>query len=519
MLSVQLLDRAGSRAPIAIDGGIDASNAARVVAAGAEILVAGQAIFGQGDAERATRDLRAAASRRPELVKHVTAAELDVARPRALRRNRQDGRRLLRELLRVVRGRADATCCGRSAGATARWKLAGVSLPVIDAHCEYVRPARYDDELEIRTTGRLLSPVRLEFTYEVRLAAQATVAATGRTTHASVDPGRSAVPVADNDSGGLCVKALVTGAAGFIGSHLTAASARSRRGSDGHRLLHRLLSALHQGSEPRRQRARPGFHFIEGIAAVADLAALLEGKTHVFHLAAQAGVRKSWGSDFRIYTDNNVDATQRLLEACVGRPLHRFVYASSSSVYGDNVSIPMREDALPQPVSPYGVTKLAAEQLCYLYYANYRVPTARCATSPSTGRGSVPTWRFHKFMRAALRGDAITLYGDGEQTRDFTFVTDAVAATIAAGDRGRWGVPTTSAADRVSRSTSSSRSSPAFTASRSPFGGNPCRRATCATRSPTRPGPVPISGSRRRCRWSKAWRPSIDGWRARRRSC
>ena len=80
------------------------------------------------------------------------------------------------------------------------------------------------------------------------------------------------------------------------------------------------------------------------------------------HLAAQAGVRKSWGSDFRIYTDNNVDASQRLLEACVGRPLHRFVYASSSSLYGDNVSFPMREDALPQPVSPYGVTKLAAEQ-------------------------------------------------------------------------------------------------------------------------------------------------------------
>ena len=218
------------------------------------------------------------------------------------------------------------------------------------------------------------------------------------------------------------MKALVTGAAGFIGSHLTAAAARPRRRSDGHRLLHRLLPALHQGDEPGRQRGGPGFRFVEGSLQSADLGALLDGKTHVFHLAAQAGVRKSWGSDFRIYTDNNVDATQRLLEACVGRPLHRFVYASSSSVYGDNVSIPMREDALPQPVSPYGVTKLAAEQLCYLYHANYRVPTTSVRYFTVYGPRQRPDMAFHKFIRAALRGDAITLYGDGEQTRDFTFV-------------------------------------------------------------------------------------------------
>ena len=87
----------------------------------------------------------------------------------------------------------------------------------------------------------------------------------------------------------------------------------------------------------------------------------------MFHLAAQAGVRKSWGRDFRVYTVNNVEATQILLEACVGKPIERFVYASSSSIYGDEVALPMREDARPQPVSPYGVTKLAAEQLCYLY--------------------------------------------------------------------------------------------------------------------------------------------------------
>jgi nucleoside-diphosphate-sugar epimerase len=235
------------------------------------------------------------------------------------------------------------------------------------------------------------------------------------------------------------VKALVTGAAGFIGSHLSAALLD--RGAEVTGIdcftdyYPRFIKEMNLGVNA----AKPGFHFIIGSLQSTDLAALLEGKTHVFHLAAQAGVRKSWGSDFRIYTDNNVDATQRLLEACVGLPLHRFVYASSSSVYGDNVSIPMREDALPQPVSPYGVTKLAAEQLCYLYHANCHVPTTSVRYFTVYGPRQRPDMAFYRFIRAALRGDPITLYGDGEQTRDFTFVSDAVAATVAAGDRGGLG--------------------------------------------------------------------------------
>jgi UDP-glucose 4-epimerase len=235
------------------------------------------------------------------------------------------------------------------------------------------------------------------------------------------------------------MKALVTGAAGFIGSHLTAAlldRGAEVTGLDSFTDYYpRFIKEMNLGVNA----GRPGFRFIGGSLQNADLPALLADKTHVFHLAAQAGVRKSWGSDFRIYTDNNVDATQRLLEACVGLPLHRVVYASSSSVYGDNVSIPMREDALPQPVSPYGVTKLAAEQLCYLYHANHGVPTTSVRYFTVYGPRQRPDMAFHKFIRAALRGDAITLYGDGEQTRDFTFVTDAVAATVAAGDRGARG--------------------------------------------------------------------------------
>jgi UDP-glucose 4-epimerase len=167
-----------------------------------------------------------------------------------------------------------------------------------------------------------------------------------------------------------------------------------------------------------------------------DLRRMLADVTHVFHLAAQAGVRRSWGRDFRVYTENNVDASQRLLEACVGLPLERFVYASSSSVYGDSAAIPMREDTLPQPVSPYGVTKLAAEQLCYLYFVNHGVPATSVRYFTVYGPRQRPDMAFHRFFRAAIAGDPIVLYGDGEQTRDFTYVADAVAATIAAGKAG-----------------------------------------------------------------------------------
>ena len=183
-------------------------------------------------------------------------------------------------------------------------------------------------------------------------------------------------------------------------------------------------------------KLREGFRFAETTIEDADLPALLEGVTHVFHLAAQAGVRKSWGKDFKVYTVNNIDATQMLLEACVGHPLQKFVHASSSSVYGDRAALPMREDALPQPVSPYGVTKLAAEQLGYLYHVNFGVPAVAMRYFTVYGPRQRPDMAFHRFIRAAIKDEPISLYGDGEQTRDFTFVADAVAATIAAGERG-----------------------------------------------------------------------------------
>ena len=232
------------------------------------------------------------------------------------------------------------------------------------------------------------------------------------------------------------MKALVTGVAGFIGSHLAETLLDKGWDVTGIDCFTDYYPRAIKEANLDGLRGRPGFHFIGTSIQGADLPALLDGKTHVFHLAAQAGVRKSWGQDFRIYTANNVDASQRLLEACVGRPLHRFVYASSSSLYGDNVAMPMRETALPQPVSPYGVTKLAAEQLCYLYYVNHGVQTTALRYFTVYGPRQRPDMAFHRFIRASLDGEPVTLYGDGEQTRDFTFVADAVAATIAAGERG-----------------------------------------------------------------------------------
>ena len=233
------------------------------------------------------------------------------------------------------------------------------------------------------------------------------------------------------------MKALVTGAAGFIGSTLA-----ERLLADGADVIG-IDCFTDNYPRPIKERnlggalKHPRFRFIESRIQDVDLADVLNDRTHVFHLAAQAGVRKSWGRAFEIYTVNNIEATQVLLEAACGRPsLERLVYSSSSSVYGDRVAMPMREDALPQPVSPYGVSKLAAEQLCYLYFANYGVPTVSLRYFTVYGPRQRPDMGFHKFLRATMLGEPIAVYGDGDQTRDFTFIADAVNANVLAATRG-----------------------------------------------------------------------------------
>jgi len=228
------------------------------------------------------------------------------------------------------------------------------------------------------------------------------------------------------------VKSVITGVAGFIGSHLAERLLRA-----GHEVVgidnfldnypryfkdHNLTALL---PETR-------FSFIESDLLRSDLSALLRGATYVFHLAGQPGVRASWGKEFTRYTDNNIVATQLLLEAAKGLSLSKFVYASTSSVYGDTDDLPMREDGLTRPVSPYGATKLAAEHLCHLYWKAFSVPTVSLRFFTVYGPRQRSDMFFHLFLRALARGDEVPLFDDGEQTRDFTFCDDIVDGVIAA---------------------------------------------------------------------------------------
>jgi nucleoside-diphosphate-sugar epimerase len=228
------------------------------------------------------------------------------------------------------------------------------------------------------------------------------------------------------------MRALVTGCAGFIGSHLT----ESLLG-DGHEVLgvdcfNDNYARSQKLANLRMALDFESFRFARCDLAEADASPLFDGCDTVFHLAAEPGVRSSWGSRFDLYLRNNVAATQRLLEAALPFPHLRFVYASSSSVYGEAESLPTPEDTPPQPLSPYGVTKLGAEQLCSLYHANHGVETVALRYFSVYGPRQRPDMAFNRFCRAALVDDPITLYGDGRQTRDFTYVADIVAATRAA---------------------------------------------------------------------------------------
>ena len=232
------------------------------------------------------------------------------------------------------------------------------------------------------------------------------------------------------------MRALVTGVAGFIGSHLSSLLLDQGAEVIGLDCFTDYYAREVKEANLSVNAGRRGFKFIETRVEDADLRALLSGVSHVFHLAAQAGVRKSWGTEFHEYISNNVHASQVLLEACVGLPLQKVVYASSSSVYGNATRVPMREDDLPRPHSPYGVTKLAAEQLGNLYHANYGVPVTSVRYFTVYGPRQRPDMAFHRFMRAYVEGRPIELFGDGDQTRDFTFVTDTVSATVAAARSG-----------------------------------------------------------------------------------
>jgi nucleoside-diphosphate-sugar epimerase len=234
----------------------------------------------------------------------------------------------------------------------------------------------------------------------------------------------------------MAERSLVTGVAGFIGSHL--AEALLARGHEvvGIDCLTDYYDPALKEANLRPLLAHSGFRFHRIDLAEADLDPALAGVDLVFHQAAQAGVRASWGREFAIYTRQNLEATQHLLELCRGRAIKKFVYASSSSVYGETDELPMREEGPTRPHSPYGVTKLAGEHLAALYHRNFGVPALSLRYFTVYGPRQRPDMAFNRFIRGLLEHRPLVVYGDGSQTRDFTFVGDIVAANLAAAERG-----------------------------------------------------------------------------------
>lgn len=229
------------------------------------------------------------------------------------------------------------------------------------------------------------------------------------------------------------MKVVVTGAAGFIGSNLC----RELLRQDEVQVLGVDNFTDYYNPELKRLNIRslvhPRFTLINADLAEAQLSDIFRDAVAVFHQSGQPGVRKSWGKDFSSYTKQNVNVTQRVLEEVKNSgSLKSFVYASSSSVYGDAERYPTTETDLPNPMSPYGVTKLAAEHLVTLYAKNFGVPATSLRYFTVYGPGQRPDMAFNKFIRAGLECKELTIFGDGEQIREFTHVADIVRANIAA---------------------------------------------------------------------------------------
>lgn len=229
------------------------------------------------------------------------------------------------------------------------------------------------------------------------------------------------------------MRALVTGAAGFIGSHLV--EALVARGDTV--VAVDSFTPYYDVVQKRANAAAlagPAVELVDADLRVAAIEPMLDGVDVVFHQAAQPGVRLSWSTGFHEYVEQNVLVTQRILEALHTAGDRRFVYASSSSVYGHQKRYPTREDDLPSPFSPYGVTKLAAEHLCGVYAANWGVPTIALRYFTVFGPRQRPDMSIYRLCESALTGSTFPRFGDGSQVREFTYVADIVAGNLAASD-------------------------------------------------------------------------------------
>jgi UDP-glucuronate 4-epimerase len=229
---------------------------------------------------------------------------------------------------------------------------------------------------------------------------------------------------------------VVTGSAGFVGSHVCEALLARGDEVDG-------VDAFTDYYDPAIKRTNTaslaryetfrGFDLdLAGVDLDDVLDGVLAGADAVIHLAAQPGVRLSWSDGFALYVERNIAASQRLLEAARRTCVPRLVLASSSSVYGNATQQPIHEDAPTRPFSPYGVTKLAMEHLASAYAANWGLATVVLRYFTLYGPGQRPDMALHRFIAAVAAGRPVPVYGDGKQVRDFTYVADAAAATLAA---------------------------------------------------------------------------------------
>jgi nucleoside-diphosphate-sugar epimerase len=234
-------------------------------------------------------------------------------------------------------------------------------------------------------------------------------------------------------------RALVTGCAGFLGSHLS-----ERLLEDGYEVVGVDCFTDYYAREIKESnvaglREDPSFTLLERDLSTEPVDGILEGIDEVYHLAAQAGVRGSFGDSFELYVRNNVQATQRLLEQASRNPVKAFVYASSSSVYGNATVCPTPEHAPRQPISPYGMTKVATEDIAGVYHRNHGVPVVGLRYFTAYGPRQRPDMAFNRFIRSAMAGKPIAILGDGMQVRDFTYVDDVINGTRAASEHGERG--------------------------------------------------------------------------------
>jgi nucleoside-diphosphate-sugar epimerase len=226
------------------------------------------------------------------------------------------------------------------------------------------------------------------------------------------------------------MKIVVTGAAGFIGSHLCEKLLEDEQnivigidGFIGPTPIH--LKSFNMDS----LCSHPRFTMLAQDLFMIDLEALLKDVDIIYHLAGMPGVRTSWGKEFEAYILHNISSTQRLLEACKNSPIKQFIYASTSSVYGEKIG-KLSETAETAPLSPYGITKLTGEHLCRVYHTSFGIPTVVLRYFTVYGPRQRPDMSFHRFIKQLLTKQPITIFGDGMQSRDFTYISDCIAGTI-----------------------------------------------------------------------------------------